>query len=389
MKKHIILYALETIVLIVLIIASVWVYKLTRVQKVILDPGKIEINEGIGQGSENTKSEPEGTSSEAEPTSATAASGQVVTQKKEDELSKEKKAELTEKYYDKYDGLFNIALFGVDSREGDLGKGTRSDSIMVCSIDMNTHEVKLISVFRDTYLKVGKDSYNKCNAAYAIGGPEQALSMLNTNLDLNLSDYVTIGFEGLIDAIDALGGVPIDVQEEEIFHLNNYQLTMADELGMEYKPVLVPGMQMLNGIQATAYCRIRYVSGGDFKRAERQRNVITAMLGRTKAVPISSMTAAATAIFPNIATSLDINDVLSMLMLVSDYEVTVSDGFPFSGMRNAANVKDKGSCVIPTSLNSNVKKLHKVLFNEEDYHPSEAVKKYSIRIEEDTAEYIP
>ena len=104
-------------------------------------------------------------------------------------------------------GYRNIALFGVDSREGDLGKGTRSDSIIIASINEETGEIKLCSVYRDTYLNLSNDSYNKCNSAYAKGGPEQAIIMLNMNLDLNITDYVTIGFDGLTDVIDALGGV--------------------------------------------------------------------------------------------------------------------------------------------------------------------------------------
>lgn len=102
-------------------------------------------------------------------------------------------------------GYRNIALFGVDSQEGSLGKGTRSDTIIIASINQDTGDVKLVSVFRDTYLNLGNDNYNKCNAAYAKGGPEQAIMMLNKNLDMNITDYVTVGFDGLIEVIDALG----------------------------------------------------------------------------------------------------------------------------------------------------------------------------------------
>ena len=122
-------------------------------------------------------------------------------------------------------GYRNIAMFGVDSREGSLGKGTRSDTIIIASINLDTGDVKLVSVFRDTYMNLGNDSYNKCNAAYAKGGPEQAITMLNKNLDMNITDYITVGFEGLIEVIDALGGVEIDVKQSEIEHLNNYQIS--------------------------------------------------------------------------------------------------------------------------------------------------------------------
>ena len=127
-------------------------------------------------------------------------------------------------------GYRNIALFGVDSTTGALTKNTRSDTIMIASINQDTGECKLVSVYRDTYLNLGNDSYNKCNAAYAKGGPEQAINMLNMNLDMNITDFVTVGFAGLADTIDALGGVYIDVDDAEINHLNNYQLCIADDL---------------------------------------------------------------------------------------------------------------------------------------------------------------
>ena len=179
-------------------------------------------------------------------------------------------------------GYRNIALFGVDSRKGKLGKGQRTDTIMVASINMDTGEVKLCSVYRDTYLNTGTDTYNKANAAYAQGGPEQALNMLNWNLDLNMTEYVTVGFDALIETIDLLGGVQIDVKENEIEHLNNYQRSMFAEdenspLNENIVKVTSPGLQTLNGLQATAYCRIRYV-GNDFGRTERQRKVIMACL---------------------------------------------------------------------------------------------------------------
>ena len=125
-------------------------------------------------------------------------------------------------------GYRNVALFGVDARDKSLGKGNRTDTIIVASINETTKEVKLVSVYRDTYLNIGNDSYNKANSAYAKGGPLQAINMLNMNLDLNITDYVTVGWAGVADTIDALGGVEIDVDESEINHLNNYQVETSE-----------------------------------------------------------------------------------------------------------------------------------------------------------------
>lgn len=291
-----------------------------------------------------------------------------------------------EKYVAK--GYRNIALFGVDARDGELGRGTRSDSIIIASINQDTQEIKLISVFRDTFLNLSNDSYNKCNAAYAQGGPEQAISMLNTNLDLDITDYVTIGFGGLIDSVNALGGIEMEVTDAEISHLNNYQLTMSEELGLDYTPIEHSGKQLLNGMQATAYCRIRYTKGDDFRRAERQRDVLMAMMEKAKKSSVSSLKEMVTAILPEVETSLGVNEIISVLGSLAGYNVVASDGFPFEDGRRGATVGSKGSCVIPDDLEENVVELHALLYPEITYKPSRQVIAISDEIEALTAEYV-
>ena len=290
-------------------------------------------------------------------------------------------------------GYRNIALFGVDSREGDLGKGTRSDSIIIASINEETGEIKLCSVYRDTYLNLSNDSYNKCNSAYAKGGPEQAIIMLNMNLDLNITDYVTIGFDGLTDVIDALGGVYVDVSEAEIPHLNNYQISMVGTTsdgqtftateGKDYTAVTTAGYQKLNGLQATAYCRIRHV-GNDFERAERQREVLAAVMDQAKKASVSDLNKILDEVLPHVATSLDVDEMVGMLADVTKYNITGSDGFPFESNRATGKVGSKGSCVIPNNLAQNVVMLHEFLFDEADYTVSKEVQNYSDKIASDT-----
>ena len=284
-------------------------------------------------------------------------------------------------------GYRSIALFGVDSRNGDLGKGTRSDSIMIASINQDTQEIKLISVYRDTFLNLGNDSYNKCNAAYAKGGPEQAISMLNTNLDLDITDYVTVGFGGLIDAVDAIGGIEMEITDTEISHLNNYQLSMAKEMEIDYIPVEHSGMQLLNGMQATAYCRIRYGGGDDFRRAERQRSVLYAMMTKAKSASVSELTEMVIAILPEVQTSLDLNEILSVLGSVAGYDVVTSDGFPFEDSRTGARMGSKGDCIIPDNLEENVIALHELLYPEKEYKPSRQVINISTEIETLAGQY--
>ncbi len=290
-------------------------------------------------------------------------------------------------------GYRNIALFGVDSREGDLGKGTRSDSIIIASINEDTGDIKLCSVYRDTYLNLSNDSYNKCNSAYAKGGPEQAIIMLNMNLDLNITDYVTIGFDGLTDVIDALGGVYVDVTEAEISHLNNYQISMVGTTsdgqtftateGKDYTAVTTPGRQKLNGLQATAYCRIRYI-GDDFARAERQRTVLAAVMDEAKKASVSDLNKILDKVLPHVATSLDVDEMVGMLSNVTKYNIAGSDGFPFESHRATGKVGGKGSCVIPNNLQQNVVKLHQFLFNDNAYSVSPQVQSYSDKIASDT-----
>ena len=290
-------------------------------------------------------------------------------------------------------GYRNIALFGVDSREGDLGKGTRSDSIIIASINEDTGEINLCSVYRDTYLNLSNDSYNKCNSAYAKGGPEQAIIMLNMNLDLNITDYVTIGFDGLIDVIDSFGGVMVDVSEAEISHLNNYQISMVGTTsdgqtftateGKDYTAVTTAGYQKLNGLQATAYCRIRHV-GDDFERAERQREVLAAVMDEAKKASVTDLNKILDKVLPNVATSLDVDEMVAMLGDVTKYKIAGSDGFPFESHRATGKVGGKGSCVIPNNLEQNVVMLHEFLFGDEEYTVSSQVKSYSDKIALDT-----
>ncbi len=287
----------------------------------------------------------------------------------------------------KMKGYRNIALFGVDSTTGALAKNTRSDTIMIASINLDTGECKLVSVYRDTYLNLSNDTYNKCNAAYMKGGPEMAINMLNMNLDMNITDFITVGFAGLADTIDALGGVMIDVDEAEINHLNSYQFTMAEDLKRPYKEVTSTGYQQLTGLQATAYCRIRYTAGDDFKRTERQREVLMAMADKAKTASAATLNQIATDVFNEIYTSLDLTEIVELLGSVNDYKIVDQAGFPYEEYRTTGTIGSKGSCVIPVDLKESVEWLHKFLFDE-DYTASSEVQSYSDKIKSDTSPYL-
>ena len=340
-RRRIIIFIVEIIILVIAVVVLYGVMKGTGSGKVELNDEKIIINDTVEQAQETTMK-----------------------------------------------GYRNIALFGVDSTSGALTKNTRSDTIMIASINQDTGECKLVSIYRDTYLNLSNDSYNKCNAAYAKGGPEQAINMLNMNLDMNITDFVTVGFAGLTDTIDALGGVYIDVDDSEISHLNNYQLCIAEDLKRSYTPVAETGYQLLDGLQATGYCRIRYTAGDDFKRAERQREVLSAVADQAKKASLPQLTSTADAVFNEVYTSLDLAEIVDMLGNVGTYYISDTAGFPQESNRATGTIGSKGSCVIPLSLEDNVKWLHEFLFDAKDYEPSETVKKCSQKIYDDTNGYL-
>ena len=274
-------------------------------------------------------------------------------------------------------GYRTIVLFGVDSREGELEKNTRTDTIIIASINLDSHEVRMASVYRDTWLNLSTDTYNKANAAYAKGGPKQAINMLNMNLDLNITDFVTAGFDGLIDLVDAVGGVEIDVKESEIGNLNDFQISIVGkpngtlnakgEPNYEadpgtYTPVKHAGLQTLNGLQATAYCRIRYVGNGDFERTQRQQAVLKQVAKKAITLNPSTLDKIAEAVFPKIATSLEWDEISTLLKDIAQYEIGETTGFPFEGNVKVGRV-GKASVVVPVDLEQNVKLLHEFFFD--------------------------
>lgn len=277
-------------------------------------------------------------------------------------------------------GYTNIALFGLDSTQQSLDAGNnRTDVMIIASINNKSGEVRLVSLYRDTYLDIGDGNYQKANAAYAFGGPEQAIKMINTNLDLNITDYVTVGFGGVADLVDEVGGVEIDVQSDEIEHLNNYQSTMATEIGKEYVPVTAPGMQTLNGLQATAYCRIRYTDGGDFKRTERQKEVLSKAFEKLKKSGPITMIKAANSLSSEIRTSLNPAEIASLALKAMRFNISETNGFPNDQYRTVGYIGDQ-SCVIPVHLTDNVAWLHQYLFGDSSYQVSSAVQAISDQI---------
>lgn len=277
------------------------------------------------------------------------------------------------------EGYLNVALFGVDSREGDLEKNTRTDCIIVASLNKETKEIKMASVYRDTLLDLSEGTLQKCNAAYSFGGPKQAINMLNMNLDLDIQNYVTVDFGVVAEVVDLLGGLDIEIKEEEVEPLNKFVYETGQVAGKEAHFVGGSGIQHLDGVQATTYARIRSTAGGDFTRTERQRLVIEKIVEKMMKSDLATINKIIDEVFPKISTNFTMTEILSYAKYFNQYKLGENTGFPID--KATDTISGLGSIVIPVSLEDNVKKLHEFLFGtEEGYTPSDKVQSISNKI---------
>lgn len=253
----------------------------------------------------------------------------------------------------------NIAILGLDARS-DTFTGSRSDCIMIASINQETKEVKLVSVYRDTYLELTDKDLDKITHAYAYGGAKLALSSLNTNLDLNITEYVTINFDTVKTIVDAIGGVRITVTSAEANSIPN---------------ISSAGTYNLNGEQALAYGRIRKIDT-DYKRTERMRDVLMAVFNKVKTLSIGELNNLLDTMLPHVRTNINSSEILSLLPQIATYKFGENTGWPYE-VKAYTTPTWYGA---PVTLESNVIKLHKELFGEEDYEPSETVKRISNKI---------
>lgn len=269
----------------------------------------------------------------------------------------------------------NIALFGLDSRNGELEGGVQSDCIMIASINNETSDVKLISVYRDTLLMQEDGSYEKANAAYNRGGPEAAISLLNRNFDMDIRNYVSVNFSALVDVIDALGGIEVDMTAEEAVYCNGYAFETAQVVGKDMQPIeIYPGVHLLDGVHAVGYARIRYTEGMDFKRTERQREVFQLTADKAKKANIFTLNQIVNEVFPQISTSLSVSDMLGFAANILNYNIVGTTGFPYAVTTSEDIRNHEGSFVVPIDFNSNVTQLHQEIFSEDYYEPSSKVK---------------
>ena len=273
----------------------------------------------------------------------------------------------------------NIALLGIDSRADDYGLGNRSDCMMIASINQETNEIKLISVYRDTYVYVmenGTKRLDKITHAYSYGGAQNTLKSLNEAMDLNITEFVTVNFDAVIAAVDSLSGVYIDIDKSEIKYVNDYIDATSESSGVKSSHITHSGRQKLDGVQAVSYTRVRYTAGGDYKRTERMRTVVEAMLSKAKTLNVGQLNSFADTILPKIRTNISTSEIWGLIPKLASFKVTESIGWPYD---------TKGITLdrwygVPVTLQSNVERLHKEAFEQEDYEASDTVKEMSAAI---------
>lgn len=286
-------------------------------------------------------------------------------------------------------GYWNILLVGVDARDqANLGggEGNQSDVMLICSINVKTKEVKLVSIYRDTLLKMySRDAFDLANSEYAKSSDTDMISMINMNLDLQIQDIVVVNWAALIRVIDAIGGVYLDITQEEIDkgYITGYITEIEEATGIWQPQITQAGYQLCNGVYAVAYCRNRYTTGMDMGRTSRQREVIEKMLQQAKVASPSALLTAVRYACPNINTTLSNDELFALAADVNSYTIVDTEGFPYTydltlGTLGVFGVKDSLVC---TDLAGDVKKLHTYLFGDDGYEPSQTVKDISYTIQ--------
>ena len=255
----------------------------------------------------------------------------------------------------------NIVILGIDARADTYSEGNRSDGIIIASINEKTGDIKLTSVYRDTYVDIDGHGLDKLTHAYSYGGPQLALKTLNKNFDLNIEEFVAVNFDAIKDIVDSVGGISMNITDEEYKYI---------------KGIEGPGTYVLSGEKALAYARIRYASGGDYKRTERMRDVLTAVFNKVKNFNPRQLNSFIDTTFPHIYTNISADEIKALIPQATKYKISNSIGWPYE-VKGITLDRWYG---VPVTLESNVQKLHQEVFGQTDYAVSNTVKEISDRI---------
>ena len=297
-------------------------------------------------------------------------------EQKEEDL---KEAMSTEQHPEITEGSETFAFFGVDSRSNQIGKGTRSDSIMVANVNHETKEIKVASIYRDTYVDIDGHGLDKITHAHSYGGPVLAMDTLNRNFDLDIDKYITVNFGNVAEVVDDIGGIELDITSSEVKYINKYidEINKVDKTNSSH--ITAAGTQKVDGTQAVAYSRIRYTAGGDYKRAERQRTVLFKIFEAAKKQSTVKLLKIVDKMMGQIGTNYSSGEVIEVLSYLAKYNMEETKGFPnklWGGTIGGTWY------AVPVTLESNAEALHKYLFDGDAYEPSNRVKEISSEIEQ-------
>nr|WP_300005696.1 LCP family protein [Tissierella sp.] len=259
--------------------------------------------------------------------------------------------------------VLNIALFGLD--EPEAVNGGRSDTIIVASLDKVHKKIKLTSIMRDTYVEIPGYKKDKINHAHSYGGPELAIKTINQNFDMNIREFATVDFFGLEKIIDTLGGLEINVKENEVEYANYGIRFMNREDGKSGGYLEEGGLQTLNGRQAVSYSRIRKTGDGDFERTERQRFVLEQVIHKGLTAGINKYPALLNTTLPFVTTSLSKKEILSLGTFVLTSGIDQVDKYRLPLDSHLLEETINGvAYIVPDTIEDNAAALSKFIYDD-------------------------
>lgn len=259
----------------------------------------------------------------------------------------------------------NVLLIGTDSRGEDRG---RSDSMILLSINSKTNTISLVSFMRDTYVQIPGYGEDRLNAAYSQGGPELLMDTIEENFYIEIDDYVTVNFISFANIVDSVGGVEIEVTEEEADAIN-VLLDSSEGHSFFGTPdesdyLDGAGKYMLNGKQALCYSRLRYVGNADFERTERQRIVLTEMIKKAVKMNPLKLSTTASDILPSMNTNMSRLDMYLMSLRLPTFVL----GYDIEQLRIPADntysgIDVDGKSVLEVDIDANLDIIEDKLYN--------------------------
>lgn len=260
-------------------------------------------------------------------------------------------------------GITNIAFFGIDRMDANQ-KTSRSDSIIIVSIDSKNKKIKMSSIMRDTYVKIKGHGQTKITHAYAYGGPQLAISTINENFNLNIRDYITLDFFSFEKIIDTIGDVSIDIKQDEISPMNDKIVEISKIEKKSVPKITKPGLQTLNGLQVVAYSRVRFTEGGDYRRIERQKTVMSIITTKIQSLGVAKFPSIVSELLPYTETSLSSIDIIKLgtKVLTSNTTTLEQDRFPVDGYSVGKTI-DKVWYLV-ADMKSTITQLHNFIYKD-------------------------